>query len=1550
MQEKIQLTVDTTGIKANSLSSLVAELKSVDALIQEIYGRMGKGPTIGSAWLQPVEQIKQKLDRTFKVKGPYAAGEALKAIGLDEASVNQALARLNQLGRTVRGFQPKTGTFNSLNSAALGISQAFKSEVAALNQAIAGAQTAIGKALRGQGPQGVSFSGKDFAVKVDGQIGLVIPAAQVQASVSGPIALKVEGGGSRGEGGGGGRDAATGQFLPGGGRKKTGGTAQGLEVGVQRNEISRIRMAKIEAGEVTDLREAITRANEAGEIITDVHDSVEGLIKTVTRSTTGQSPLARYRQARQVMAEEFRAQQAALDPAEPYGLPSLLSKQASALRGMAASDDGKFLHPALAGLPAPVASQVATVLAASAATLDARALASAQTVQSAGRAAVARVATLANGGMSTSNWLNYLQGSRGLGIPVTVATGMLAGPAAQLQAYYTAQANRAAKAAAREAERMRQPPKNLGSIQWAQTAAAGGMATANWLNFLQGAGGQGVPVTVGTGMASGPAAQLRAFYTAQAAKAAQQQARAVAQQAKLAGAKQYQSVGYQLGGPQALAALLGTPKLPNAGPGIVPPTPKAPPGRIQTAVQTAFAPESLAVHTIKAAGWAMAITAIYKPLELAEYSLKRFLDLGEQMAHLGVIFRGVGGSTKELTEDVMRLAAVNGRSSDEAMESATEWARLGMSRIQINKAVQVSLEAANVAQISVGDATKQMSALMHIYGMSVDQLDDALGTLVNTSQKFNVTTEDLLGGLDRSAAAAKLAGVSFAELQGWIGATAGGTGQSGVQIGNTIKNLLTQFTRPEIQAYLQSQGVATMAGGQFGSGSEVMRRMFIQYQKMDDTQRRNLGTVIAGRLQTARFAGLMNEYPEAQRLAIAGLLRQNAAPETNQAILRNPAAQWRGVLSEWDRVVVSSGGTGRMAQGLRTFKNVLGGLADTVAGGDSAFNKTQTKADAEAKRIMRAPTWSAERWHGLYWAVENSITHFLPGGAALRHHYPQKAGITDLFNARSEGPDLVAPDAFAQGRKTFNDQSQNQEALELIQRQMETAAELQKSGSRTEGARQTYRDAREHFTKLGLGANATFEQGAVAAQAQQVTDLVEKMRTLVQMKQAADRDLASAPKAKRQAQEETYKQQLDEIEKLGETEKNTADEVLSTVAEQISHKQEYIDLLKEEAGAMELIGRLSSQIQTGTATGAAAQQAQALVENIASLQASMKSVADTSPVPAAANPAYQELARQMSEAKAQLATIESPRHQAATQAYDDRAITIRRTTTEAASYAVGYTEAEKLLRQRDTLTGELGPLRAKRDAGTATEDELVRGAQLQVELAKNHEQIQMRIVELKGQEKQILIDANREYQKSMLFAGPGELLKRLYAGSRGPMSAGQFMSLDPESRRMYYEQHGGDAGAKNREEQWLLRGSALTLPGEHGQAAQDRRETNRWGAKLPNPMAGLPGLKPPDNDPVLTQAMKSAQALSDFTGKLLTASHALETLNQALAKMGVSVPAPAATPATPPPAADLSSGYAPAATQGTPAALPPVARGGGFTFQTSAWNGSRSATPFSFAP
>ncbi len=119
----------------------------------------------------------------------------------------------------------------------------------------------------------------------------------------------------------------------------------------------------------------------------------------------------------------------------------------------------------------------------------------------------------------------------------------------------------------------------------------------------------------------------------------------------------------------------------------------------------AFTPMGMLANITKVSGWAAAVTMLYKSVELARYSLERFIEVGEQTARLDVVFRKVGGSTEELTSDILKLAAANATDTGKAMESATEWARLGLSRSGVAEATRVSLAAANVAHMKPEETT-----------------------------------------------------------------------------------------------------------------------------------------------------------------------------------------------------------------------------------------------------------------------------------------------------------------------------------------------------------------------------------------------------------------------------------------------------------------------------------------------------------------------------------------------------------------------------------------------------------------------------------------------------------------------------------------------------------------------------------------------------------------------------------------------------------------------------------------------------------------------------
>ena len=182
---------------------------------------------------------------------------------------------------------------------------------------------------------------------------------------------------------------------------------------------------------------------------------------------------------------------------------------------------------------------------------------------------------------------------------------------------------------------------------------------------------------------------------------------------------------------------------------------------------------------------------------------------------------------------------------------------------------------------------------------------------------------------------------------------------------------------------------------------------------------------------------------------------------------------------------------------------------------------------------------------------------------------------------------------------------------------------------------------------------------------------------------------------------------------------------------------------------------------------------------------------------------------------------------------DARALGFQRAGNEADASAVGRWKAEQLLNREkfDRRQLLLTP-----EPANSSENDKVRALQLEADLMRTQEAIQERIVALRGEEKQIMIDANREFARSLITAGPGELLKKMVAlqavqANGGRMSAGKFFALDPEVRRNVDELRGGARGAAVRGERRLL-GPGLTIEAQQAQRAAGGRAVATRGANL----------------------------------------------------------------------------------------------------------------------
>lgn len=327
--------------------------------------------------------------------------------------------------------------------------------------------------------------------------------------------------------------------------------------------------------------------------------------------------------------------------------------------------------------------------------------------------------------------------------------------------------------------------------------------------------------------------------------------------------------------------------------------------------------------------WALSVGALYGSLAIARSGLQAFLNLSYEVARLDQVYQKQGGTTRSLADDVLHLAAANGRSSQEALQAATAWARLGLTRQEINEAVRVSLLAANVAELDTLEATKYLQSTMAAYGLKVREVSGFLAGLNDISNKFNVTNADLLEGISKVANVAKQAGIPLAELRGLIGAAVGTTGQSGANIGNALKSVIVALSNPVLQKTLKSEFGLDMVDpktGDLQDFSKVLAELYLRYQDLNDAERQSLLFQTAGKTQASKLAGMLDSYIRGQVLAVNAMLNLNSAEAENAKIKETLRAELAGLVTEFDRFALKMGGSGP-AQGLglaaQALKNLL---------------------------------------------------------------------------------------------------------------------------------------------------------------------------------------------------------------------------------------------------------------------------------------------------------------------------------------------------------------------------------------------------------------------------------------------------------------------------------------------------------------------------------------------------------------------------------------------------------------------------------------------------
>ena len=284
--------------------------------------------------------------------------------------------------------------------------------------------------------------------------------------------------------------------------------------------------------------------------------------------------------------------------------------------------------------------------------------------------------------------------------------------------------------------------------------------------------------------------------------------------------------------------------------------------------------------------------------------------------------------------------------------------RQGLSDQEVSSRTDAIIKFATVTKLNVTEATKIITtALQNDLVASAEQAMDALVALGDSAA---TTAAEIGKGMQKAAASAKVAGVSYAELTSLLTLGTSDTQLSGTQVGTALQTVFTRMRRismsgfasdqngdkttaSDAEAALQSIGVdlySDKGQGRMRGAYEILRDIAKVWEHLSDVQKSIVTNAMAGTRQTNIFSTLMEGMSEngGERMdEYLGLAdgSQGITQSKYEIAMQSLSAAMNEFKSSFDSMVeslVSNGTITGVIDGLSGIFQWISGIASTDAG------------------------------------------------------------------------------------------------------------------------------------------------------------------------------------------------------------------------------------------------------------------------------------------------------------------------------------------------------------------------------------------------------------------------------------------------------------------------------------------------------------------------------------------------------------------------------------------------------------------------------------------
>jgi TP901 family phage tail tape measure protein len=345
----------------------------------------------------------------------------------------------------------------------------------------------------------------------------------------------------------------------------------------------------------------------------------------------------------------------------------------------------------------------------------------------------------------------------------------------------------------------------------------------------------------------------------------------------------------------------------------------------------------------RAVKWGAASSVVYGGFAQLKQAISTLSEIEYGLATLKMMLNPLSADIEGLSAAAVKFAKQYGVGVTDILQSMNVFAQQGLTQAEIIDRTRVSTLAANVTTLKASEATEALTSAMKIYQEEGNSAMRFLDAWSEVEAKSAITAGDLANAIQKSASAAKIAGVTFDQLNGIVAAIGSTTRQSGKEVGTSLRFILRRLSAEKGPQQLGKLGIPVMEPtGQLRAGFNVLDDLSKKWKDLSNAQKLTTSQALGGTRQYNSLIALMDNWDQALRATKDSMNSKGSAERRNAELMGTYRKQLEQTKVALVELQMSIGKVALPAfkiglSGVKTFLEALSAIPAPIKAAGAAF-------------------------------------------------------------------------------------------------------------------------------------------------------------------------------------------------------------------------------------------------------------------------------------------------------------------------------------------------------------------------------------------------------------------------------------------------------------------------------------------------------------------------------------------------------------------------------------------------------------------------------------